>query len=129
MKRREFITLLGRRGGVADGHARQQTERMRRIGSSWPMSRTIRKDSPVRGVLSGVQELGGSSVAIYNSTTAGTRAIPSAFANMRQNSSLYAPDVILAGDTSTVTILQPATCAVPIVFAAGHRSGRGGFRG
>ena len=118
MKRREFIKLLG--GSTLwplAAHA-QQPDRMRRIA----VLMTVAEDNPdgkprLEVFVQGLQELGwtdGRNIRIDYRWSAGdaerTRKYAAELVSL-------APDVILAGNTSTVGPLQQATHTIPIVFA------------
>ena len=118
MKRREFIKLLG--GSTLwplAAHA-QQPDRMRRIA----VLMTVAEDNPdgkprLEVFVQGLQELGwtdGRNIRIDYRWSAGdaerTRKYAAELVSL-------APDVILAGNTSTVGPLQQATHIIPIVFA------------
>jgi hypothetical protein len=86
MKRREFITLLG--GAVAAWPlaARGQPERLRRIDILISTAEDD-PDSQIRitTFLQGLQQLGWTEAVTSESTPAGARAIPIAFADMWRN--------------------------------------------
>jgi putative ABC transport system substrate-binding protein len=119
VKRREFIALLGGAAATWPLAARaQQGERIRRIGVLVPAA----ADDPVfqarvGAFLQGLAVLGwtiGRNVHI-DTRWAGAGAVD----NLRHAAELaaLAPDVILAGGSSTVGPLLQATRTVPIVFA------------
>ena len=87
MKRREFITLLGGAAAWPLAARAQQTERMRRIG----VLMSTAADDPegqarIGAFQQGLQQIGlDRSAATCGSTTAGARAMPTTFANMRRN--------------------------------------------
>ena len=76
-----------RRGGVAAGGAAQQAERMRRIGVLLPACHgRCGISGPPRGVPAGAAAIRlDRSAATCGSTSAGARAMPTAFANTRRN--------------------------------------------
>jgi putative ABC transport system substrate-binding protein len=118
MRRREFITLLG--GAVATWPltARaQQAERMRRVGILLPAA----ADDPVWQARVGafLQGLGQAGRNIGSNVTIDTRWATSNVADLRRQAAelaALAPDVILAGGSSTMGPLLQATRTVPIVF-------------
>jgi putative tryptophan/tyrosine transport system substrate-binding protein len=118
MRRREFITLLG--GVVATWPltARaQQAERMRRVGILLPAA----ADDPVWQARVGafLQGLGQAGRNIGSNVTIDTRWATSNVAELRRQAAelaALAPDVILAGGSSTMGPLLQATRTVPIVF-------------
>ncbi len=129
MKRREFITLLG---GAAvtwplAGGA-QQRERMRRIGVLVPAV----ADDPVWQARLGafLQALALLGWTIGRNVHIDTRwGTPNADEIRRQAAEIaaLAPDVILAGGSSTVGPLLQATRTVPIVFTLGNDPVGSGF--
>ena len=133
MRRRQFITLLGGAAAAWPFAARaQQPERMRRIG----VLMNVAADDPeaqARKVayLTGLREHGwieGRNIRIESRWAAGDAE------RLRRDAAeliALAPEVVLAGGTSTVGPLQQASSTVPIVFAgvadpvgAGWREGK-----
>ena len=119
MRRRDFITLLGR---VAISwpvamHA-QQSERMRRIG----VLMNISADDPeaqsrMTAFVQGLQQSGwtdGRNIRIDTRWAAGDA---DRYHRYAEELLALAPDVILASATPSVQALQQATRTVPIVFA------------
>jgi ABC-type uncharacterized transport system substrate-binding protein len=119
IRRREFITLLG---GAAVAWplavSAQQRERMRRVGVFTPGT----ADDPEHkgrdaAFLQGLGELGwivGRNLRIDYRWGAGNYE---RFRAMAAELIAFAPDVILAQGSSTVTALQKMSSTVPIVFA------------
>jgi putative tryptophan/tyrosine transport system substrate-binding protein len=122
MRRREFITLLG--GAIATwplGTHAQQSERTRRLGVLLPAV----ADDPVwqariGAFLQGLAMLGWN---IGRNVHIETRwATPNAAEIRKQAAEIaaLAPDIILAGGSSTIEPLLQATRTVPIVFTLGN---------
>ena len=119
MRRRDFITGLGGAAAAAWPLAAraQQGERMRRIGVLLPAA----ADDPecqarVGAFLQGLAQLGWT---IGRNVRIDTRWATTNAAEIRRHAAelaALAPDVILAGGTSTVGPLLQATRTVPIVF-------------
>jgi len=118
MTRREFIALIGGAAAAWPLAARaQQGERVRRVGVLLPAA----ADDPVWQARIGafLQALAQSGWIIGRNVRIDTRyATPDAAELRRQAAELaaLAPDVILAGGTSTVGPSLQATRTVPIVF-------------
>jgi putative tryptophan/tyrosine transport system substrate-binding protein len=117
MKRREFIALLGGAAAAWPLAARGQQPKMRRIGVLLPAA----ADDPVWQARVGafLQALAQSGWIIGRNVRIDTRyATPDAAEVRRHATELaaLAPDVILAGGTSTVGPSLQATRTVPIVF-------------
>ena len=118
MQRREFITLLG---GAAAGWplaARaQQGERVRRVGILLPSAADDRAwQARVGAFLQGLGQLGWS---IGRNLQIETRWATTNAAELRKQATelaALAPDVILAGGTTTLGPMLQATRTVPIVF-------------
>jgi ABC-type uncharacterized transport system substrate-binding protein len=119
MRRREFISLLG--GVVAAwplAARAQQPDRIRRIGVLMAYAEDNPEGKPrLAAFAQGLEKLGwtdGRNIRIEYRWSAGdverTRRYAAELVAL-------APDVILAGNTSTVGPLQQATHTVPIVFA------------
>jgi putative ABC transport system substrate-binding protein len=119
MRRREFISLLGGVAAWPIAAYAQQSDRVRRIGVL--MSYT--EDNPdarprLAALAQGLQELGwknGSNIQVeYRYSGFDAERARKYAAELVA----LAPDVILAGNTSTVGPLQQATRTIPIVFAS-----------
>jgi putative ABC transport system substrate-binding protein len=119
MQRREFLALLG---GAAvawplAAHA-QQPDRLRRIGVLMAYAEDNPDGKPrLAAFAQRLQELGwtdGRNIRIEYRWSAGDAERTRRYA---AELAALAPDVILAGNTSTVGPLQQATRTVPIVFA------------
>ncbi|MGC1826851.1 MAG: ABC transporter substrate binding protein, partial [Pseudolabrys sp.] len=119
MRRREFISLLG--GVVAAwplAARAQQPDRIRRIGVLMAYAEDNPEGKPrLAAFAQGLEKLGwtdGRNIRIEYRWSAGDVE-----RTRRYAAELVAltPDVILAGNTSTVGPLQQATHTVPIVFA------------
>ena len=118
MKRREFITLIGGAAVTWPLAARAQpAERMRRIGILLPAAADDAAwQARVGAFLQGLALLGWT---IGRNVTIDTRWATSNVADLRRHAAelaALAPDVILAGGTSTMGPLLQATRTVPIVF-------------
>jgi len=118
MKRRDFITLLGRAAAAWPLAARaQQLRRMRRIGVLIVQD-ADNPEAQARNAafLQGLQQLGwtvGSNVRIEYRWTGGSAE------RLRKNASeivALAPDVVLASGGTAVAALQQANRTIPIVF-------------
>ena len=119
MRRRAFITLLRRRGGVAAAARAQQPERMRRIGMLLPRSAADDPEYQARvgAFLQALAQLGWT---VGRNVRIDTRWATANAAEIRRHAAelaALAPDVILAYGASTVGPLLQATRSVPIVFA------------
>jgi putative ABC transport system substrate-binding protein len=129
VKRRTFISLLGGAAVAWPLAARaQQGERMRRIGVLVPAV----ADDPVWQVRLGafLQALALLGWTIGRNVHIDTRwGTPNADEIRRQAAEIaaLAPDVILAGGSSTVGPLLQATRTVPIVFTLGNDPVGSGF--
>ena len=119
MKRREFITLLGGAAAAWPLAVRaQEPERIRRVGVLMAYAEDNPEGKPrIAAFAQALQDLGwtdGRNIRIEYRWSAGdperTRRYAAELVEL-------APDVILAGNTSTVGPLQQATRTVPIVFA------------
>jgi putative tryptophan/tyrosine transport system substrate-binding protein len=118
VRRRDFITLVGGAAASWPVAARaQQRERMRRIGVLMPMSEDHSTGQRFLAAFRrGLQELGwaeGHTVQIEMRRASGDAERTRRYA---EELVALAPDVILAGSTSSVTALRRTTRAVPIVF-------------
>jgi putative ABC transport system substrate-binding protein len=119
MRRREFITLLG--GAVATwpltAHA-QQSERVRRVGMLLPATADdLTWQARVGGFQQGLALLGWT---IGRNLQIEIRWATTSAAELHKHAAelaALAPDVIMAGGTSTLGPLLQATRTVPIVFA------------
>jgi putative ABC transport system substrate-binding protein len=118
MRRRKFITLLGGAAMARPLTARaQQRERMRRVGILLPAV----ADDPVWQARVGafLQGLGQAGWNIGSNVTIDTRWATSNVADLRRQAAelaALAPDVILAGGSSSFGPLLQATRTIPIVF-------------
>jgi putative tryptophan/tyrosine transport system substrate-binding protein len=119
MRRREFISLIGGAAAAWPLAARaQQSDRIRRIGVLMAYAEDNPDGKPrLAAFAKALQELGwtdGRNIRIEYRWSAGD-----AERTRRYATELVAlsPDIILAGNTSTVGPLQQATHTVPIVFA------------
>jgi putative ABC transport system substrate-binding protein len=118
MKRREFILTLGVAAVLAPLAARaQQPDRLRRIGILLPAA----ADDPVWQARVGafLQGLGQAGWNIGSNVTIDTRWATSIVVDLRRQAAelaALAPDVILAGGSSSFGPLLQATRTVPIVF-------------
>jgi len=118
MQRREFITFLGSAAATWPLAARaQQAEQMRRVGILLPVA----ADDAVFQTRVGAfqQELALMGWNIGRNIRIETRWATTNSAELRRHAAelvAFAPDVILAGGTSTVVPLLQATRTVPIVF-------------
>src|SRR6516165_11047274 len=118
MKRREFITLLSSTTIWPLAARAQQPDRVRRIGVLMSYTEDNSEAQPrLAAFTQGLQELGwtnGGNIHIEYRYSGGDAERARKYA-----AELVAlvPDVILAGNTSTVGPLQQATRTVPIVFA------------
>jgi putative ABC transport system substrate-binding protein len=119
LERRKFITLLG--GAVASwplAARAQQHERARRIGILMSYAEDNPEGRPrIAAFVKALQELGwtdGRNIQIDYRWSAGDAERTRKYA---AELVALAPDVILAGNTSTVRPLQQATQTIPIVFA------------
>ena len=117
MKRREFISLLGRAAAGWPLAAHAQSERVRRIGVLMPFA-ADGLDLPTRiaAFLNAMQQLGwddGRNLRIDHRWSAGDIELASKYA---AELIALAPDVILGSGNSTVTPLARMTRTVPIVF-------------
>jgi putative ABC transport system substrate-binding protein len=119
MRRREFIGMLGAVATVAPLSVQaQQSGRMRRVGV---LSVSSERDSAVVARLDafrdGLQKLGwveGRTIRLeYRFANGNLQALRSHAAELVQT----APDVIFSVGTTPMTVLQPATNTIPIVFA------------
>jgi putative tryptophan/tyrosine transport system substrate-binding protein len=119
MRRREFITLLGGAAAAWPLAARaQQADHVRRIGVLMAYAEDNPDGKPrLAAFAQRLQELGwtdGRNIHIEYRWSAGDAERTRRFA---AELVALAPDIILAGNTSTVGPLQQATRTVPIVFA------------
>ena len=127
--RRDFITLLGGAAATWPLAARaQQGGPMRRVGALMPGSETdMEEQSRVTGFQQGLAKTGwtnGHNVQIDYRwgalDTDRTRAFAIELVGLR-------PDVLFAGNTTTLAALQRATRSIPIVFALVADPVGGGF--
>jgi ABC-type uncharacterized transport system substrate-binding protein len=117
MKRREFITLLGGATATWPLAAGAQPDHVRRIGILLPAAADdLQWQTRLGAFHQGLGQLGWT---IGGNVLIDTRWATSNVANLRRIAAelaALAPDVILAGGTSTVGPLLQATRTVPIVF-------------
>src|SRR5262245_27690125 len=118
MKRREFITLLGGAAAAWPLAARaQQGERVRRIGVLMPLAAN---DTEGQSRLIGfVQAMAQSGWIDGRNVRIDTRWRGTDADGHRKNATeliAFAPDVILAGGSISVSALQQVTRTIPIVF-------------
>ena len=118
MKRREFITLLGSAAAAWPLAARaRQGDQVRRVGILLPAAANDQEWQARVGAFQ--QELGQWGWSIGSDLKIDTRWATTNAAEIRRHAAelaALAPDVILAGGTSTLGPLMQATRAVPIVF-------------
>jgi putative ABC transport system substrate-binding protein len=118
MQRREFITLLGGAAAAWPLVARaQQGERMRRVGILLPAAADDAAWQARVGAF--LQGLGQSGWNIGSNVRIDTRWATTNVAEIRKHAgelAALAPDVILAGGSSSLGPLLQATRTVPIVF-------------
>jgi putative ABC transport system substrate-binding protein len=119
MRRRDFIRAFVDSASILPLAVRaQQSERMRRIGVNLSYAEDNPETRPrLAAFVRGLQELGwndGRNIRIDYRFSAGDRERTRKYAPELVTLS---PDVILAGNTSTVRPLQQATRTLPIVFA------------
>jgi putative ABC transport system substrate-binding protein len=114
--RREFITLLG--GAAAWPLAARAQERVRRVGVLMPLAADdAQGQARMAAFQEGLQQQGwivGGNVQIDARWAAGNADLIRKYA---AELVAFAPDVILAAGTATVTPLLQATRTLPIVFA------------
>ncbi len=118
MRRREFIVLLSGAAAIPLAAHAQQRERMRHVGVLMAYAEDNSDGKPrLAAFAQGLQDLGwtdGRNFRIEYRWSAGDAERTRKYA---AELVALAPDVILAGNTSTVGPLQQATHTVPIVFA------------
>jgi putative ABC transport system substrate-binding protein len=118
MRRREFITLLGGAAAWPLAARAQQSERVRRIGILLPATADdLTWQARVGGFQQGLALLGWT---IGRNVQIDIRWATTNTAELRKHAAelaALAPDVIMAGGTSTLGPLLQATRTVPIVFA------------
>ena len=119
MRRREFITLLGGASAWPLAARAQQDERMRRIGvltgSGGPDDPDVKER--YAALVQRLQQLGWSEGRNLRIEAHWTASEPDDLRKRAAELVALAPDVIVAGGTSTVAPLLQATRTVPIVFA------------
>jgi putative ABC transport system substrate-binding protein len=117
LKRRQFITLLGGAAAWPLGARAQQGEQLRRVGILLPAAADDSTwQARVGAFLQGLGQLGWN---IGRNLQIDTRWATTNAAEIRKHASelaALAPDVILAGGTSSLGPLLQATRTVPIVF-------------
>ena len=119
MRRREFITLLGGASAWPLAARAQQDERMRRIGvltgSGGPDDPDVKER--YAALVQRLQQMGWSEGRNLRIEAHWTASEPDDLRKRAAELVALAPDVIVAGGTSTVAPLLQATRTVPIVFA------------
>jgi putative ABC transport system substrate-binding protein len=119
VRRREFITLLGGASAWPLAARAQQDERMRRIGvltgSGGPDDPDVKER--YAALVQRLQQLGWSEGRNLRIEAHWTASEPDDLRKRAAELVALAPDVIVAGGTSTVAPLLQATRTVPIVFA------------
>ena len=119
MRRREFITLLGGASAWPLAARAQQDERMRRIGvltgSGGPDDPDVKER--YAALVQRLQQMGWSEGRNLRIEAHWTASEPDDLRKRAAELAALAPDVIVAGGTSTVAPLLQATRTVPIVFA------------
>jgi putative ABC transport system substrate-binding protein len=119
MKRREFITLLGGATAAWPLAAGAQQERVRRVGvlagSGTPDDPDVKER--YAALVQRLQQLGWSEGRNLRIEAHWTASEPDDLRKRAAELVALAPDVIVAGGTSTVAPLLQATRTVPIVFA------------
>jgi putative ABC transport system substrate-binding protein len=119
VRRREFITLLGGASAWPLAARAQQDERMRRIGVLTGSGGADDPDVKERyaALVQRLQQLGWSEGRNLRIEAHWTASEPDDLRKRAAELVALAPDVIVAGGTSTVAPLLQATRTVPIVFA------------
>ena len=119
MKRREFITLLGSAAAWPLAARAQQGERVRRIGVLTGSGSPDDPDVHERyaAFVQRLEQLGWTDGRNLRIDAHLTASDPDDLRKRAAELAALAPDVILAGGTSTVAPLLQATRTVPIVFA------------
>jgi putative ABC transport system substrate-binding protein len=119
VRRREFITLLGGASAWPLAARAQQDERMRRIGVLTGSGGADDPDVKERyaALVQRLQQLGWSEGRNLRIEAHWTASEPDDLRKRAAELVALAPDVIVAGGTSTVGPLLQATRTVPIVFA------------
>jgi len=119
VRRREFITLLGGASAWPLAARAQQDERMRRIGvltgSGGPDDPDVKER--YAALVQRLQQMGWSEGRNLRIEAHWTASEPDDLRKRAAELVALAPDVIVAGGTSTVAPLLQATRTVPIVFA------------
>ena len=115
--RREFIAALGGATVTWPLVARAEQERIRRIGVLMGSRRMTRRSSCASWHFAvDFKTTTGRRVAISTLTIVGPAATPNCSGITRPNWSNLKPDVLFAGQTSTLLALKQATSTLPIVF-------------
>ena len=119
MRRREFISLLGRAAAAWPLAARaQQPDRMRRVGVLMHLAAgDLEGQARFAAFLQGLQQLGWTDGRNVRIETRWTGGIPVDIRKHATELAALAPDVILASGSAAVGPLLQATRTVPIVFA------------
>ena len=119
MRRREFITLLGGATAAWPLAAGAQQERVRRVGvlagSGTPDDPDVKER--YAALVQRLQQMGWSEGRNLRIEAHWTASEPDDLRKRAAELAALAPDVIVAGGTSTVAPLLQATRTVPIVFA------------
>ena len=117
MRRREFITLLGGAAAWPLAARAQQPDRLRRVGVLMNAAATDTEyQSYLAAFLQGLRQLGwieGQNLRLDVRWNAGDAGLARTYAAQLIG---LMPDVILAGSTVNLTVVQQATSTVPVVF-------------
>ena len=128
MRRRDFITLIGGAAAWPVAARAQQDQRVRRIGVLMPGSESdLEEQSRITAFQQGLAKAGwtnGRNAQVdyrWGALDVGrTRAFATELVGLR-------PDVLFAGNTTTLAALQRATLSIPTVFALVTDPIGGGF--
>jgi putative ABC transport system substrate-binding protein len=116
LKRREFVTLIGGMAAWPLAARAQRAERIRRIGVLLPAAADDPAWQARFGAFLQALALLGWTTGACTSTPVGLRAIAEEIRRHVTELAVLAPDVILAGGTSSLGPLLQAMRTVPIVF-------------